>query len=301
MSCPVVYPYILFFVIALRAPHGPVPVCTDMRGQTLRRATTSSFLVLSRNVRSPPPIHSTAELTPIPVARAAQPPSPRSVHSSLRGRVEQQVDAIAGSANKVISGVVDSSFGVLRALLPGTPILDAGAAAPGEGNADAQEAAPWNASRPGFGLLRRDTGFSIANLTAALPGASKPKKDEEAGQQLLEVPSRPGSSRSMRIDDTSSSAESEEDDEDEEEDEEEYEEEGHDTRSIRSFESMMSARSARAKRKGRQRINSTASGRKSLADRLASVPGLSRLSGTQGVSHDTSKVINWPLSVYECR
>ena len=203
------------------------------------------------------------------------------------------MDAIAGSANKVISGVVDTSFGVLRALLPGTPNPDA-AAAPSADHAEAQDAAPWNASK----LLRRDTGgFSIANLAASIPGVGGPavlkKKEEESGQQLLEVPSRPGSSRSIRIEDTSSSAESEEDgDEDEEDGEEEYEEE-YDTRSIRSFESMMSARSGRGKKRIRPRINSTASGsgRKSLADRLASVPGLSRLSGgaPQG-QHDTSKV-----------
>ncbi|KAH8103910.1 hypothetical protein BXZ70DRAFT_923313 [Cristinia sonorae] len=228
---------------------------------------------------------STAELTPIPVTRAAQPPSPRSIHSSLRGRVEQQVDAIAGSANKVISGVVDSSFGVLRSFLPGTPNLDA-SAGNDQASGELQESAPWNATRPGFGLLKRDTGFSIANLAASLPGASKPKKDEEAGQQLLEVPSRPASSRSIRIEDAGSSADSEEDSGDDEEDGEEYEEGEYDTRSIRSFESMMSAR---GRRKARSRMNSTASGRKSLADRLASVSGLSRLSGSQPSANDTSK------------
>jgi hypothetical protein len=36
---------------------------------------------------------------------------------SLRGRVEQQVDGIAGSANKVISGVLDMSFGILCSFL----------------------------------------------------------------------------------------------------------------------------------------------------------------------------------------
>jgi len=49
----------------------------------------------------------------------------------LRGHVEQQVDAIADSANKVISGVVDSSFGISRSFqvtgfpsTPGTEIED---------------------------------------------------------------------------------------------------------------------------------------------------------------------------------
>ena len=70
---------------------------------------------------------------------------------SLRGRVEQQVDALAGSANKVLTGVVDTSFGVLRSLLPGQPT--AGTDTP---PTDAvQGSAPWNAAPPRFGLLRR--------------------------------------------------------------------------------------------------------------------------------------------------
>lgn len=208
---------------------------------------------------------STAELTPISISRSGLGSEPNLSHNgqaSLRGRVEQQVDAIAGSANKVISGVVDSSFGVLRAFLPGQQAVVA------EGDTDSQDAGPWNATRPGFNLLRRDTGFSIASLAASLPGARSKtpvQKDEEAGQQLVEVPSRPGSIRSVRPEESSSSsADSEDEDEDEEEGEE------HDTRSIRSFESMMSSRSHKRRR--------PPPGRKSLTDRLASMPGLSRLS-----------------------
>lgn len=101
---------------------------------------------------------------------------------------------------------------------------------------------------------------------------------------MIEVPSRPGSSRSVRIiDDELSASEAEstgdEEDEDEEVDEAEF---GHDTRSIRSFESMMSGRTGRAK--GKRKPN----GRMSLTDRLASMPGLSRLSQSQQV--DPSKV-----------
>lgn len=187
-------------------------------------------------------------------------------NATLRGRVEQQVDAIAGSANKVIFGVVDSSFGVLRALLPGTQAADA----PAAGDAEGQEA------RPGFTILRRDTGFSIASFAASLPGAgirakTPVQKDEESGQQLVEVPSRPASIRSR----VPSSSEEESDEEDDEEDDEDEEEE-HDTRSIRSFESMMSSRSQRKRRKKLASMN----GRKSITDRLASMPGLSRLSGS---------------------
>ena len=91
---------------------------------------------------------------------------------------------------------------------------------------------------------------------------------------MMEVPSRPGSSRSMRADEVSQSEESSEDGDEEEEYDEEEE---HDARSIRSFESMMSQRSRQARRR-----KTTSGGRKSIADRLASVPGLSRLSQGQG-------------------
>ncbi|CAL1715405.1 unnamed protein product [Somion occarium] len=228
---------------------------------------------------------SAAELTPIPLRQAigSEQSSPRTAQPSLRGRVEQQVDAIAGSANKVISGVVDSSFGVLRSFLPGSE-QNATVVSP-----DTQESAPWNSSRAGFGLLRRDTGFSIASLTASLPGSvGKQKKDEESGQQLVEVPSRPGSSRSIRVgvDDGTSSSEASED-EDEEEESEEEEEEEYDTRSIRSFESMMSSRSGKSRRRKRMAAGPGGVGRKSLTDRLASMPGLSRLS--QSTPNDSAK------------
>lgn len=97
---------------------------------------------------------------------------------------------------------------------------------------------------------------------------------------MIEVPSRPGSSRSVRApdDETTTSDENTTDEDGEEEEEEEEEEEhGHDARSIRSFESMMSSRSRRSKRKSKRKF---AGGRMSLADRLSSMPGLSRLSGT---------------------
>ncbi|KAI0072635.1 hypothetical protein K474DRAFT_1604721 [Panus rudis PR-1116 ss-1] len=233
---------------------------------------------------------SAAELTPI-TARFSEPPSPHNIQSSLRGRVEQQVDAIAGSANKVISGVVDSSFGVLKALLPGNAPGSPGNA---ENAGDLSSSAPWNA-RPGFGLLRRDTGFSIATLAASLPASlpgSKPKKDEESGQQLVEVPSRPASSRSIRVEDPTSSeaSGSEEEDEDDEDGEEEEEEEVYDTRSIRSFESMMSSRSTKkTRRKKHMAAGPGGVGRKSITDRLASVPGLSRLSQ----NHESNKVSSY--------
>ena len=226
---------------------------------------------------------STADLTPIPVHRAAlessqtPPVSPEGVPARLRRGVEQQVDAITGSANKVILGVVDQGFGVLRALLPGNPGNPADAqATPENANTD-QEAAPWNAVRPGFGLLRRESGFSIASLAASLPVGRDRSRSfasttgttaEESGQMMVDVSSRPGSVRSIYGSDAESSGDENSQDNDSDEEQESVDDR-HDTRSIRSFENMM----GRATRRRRAR--------KSLTDRLASMPGLARLSGPQ--------------------
>jgi hypothetical protein len=217
-------------------------------------------------------------LTPIPVHRAAlesqaPPDSPEGVPARFRRGVEQQVDAIAGSANKVILGVVDQGFGVLRAFLPGTS-ADAQATSSENPGTD-QEAAPWNAARPGFGLLRRESGFSIASLAASLPGRDRAKSlastagstGEESGQMMVDVSSRPGSVRSVYESDVEGSQD--DDSQGDDSDDEEQEDDRHDTRSIRSFENMM-GRAARRRRT-----------RKSLSDRLASMPGLARLSGPQ--------------------
>lgn len=219
-------------------------------------------------------------MTPIPLVRTPDSPAFPQL-PSLRGRVEQQVDAIAGSANKVLLGVVDTSFGMLRSLLPLPGSTPQAPADPSQQSEVGSSSTPWNAVGPGFGLLRRESGFSIASLAASLPGSKDRNKSilgngEEAGQQLVSV-SRPGSVKSevMNEDDETSDSEGRTeddtgDDEDGEEDQEEMEAgTSHDTRSIKSFESMMS---------GSARERKEAHARKSLSDRLAHMPGLSRLS-----------------------
>lgn len=183
--------------------------------------------------------------------------------------MEQQVDAIAGSANKVLSGVVDSSFGVLRSLLPVNidqqPQTTDGTA----------ESAPWNNIRPGFGLLRRESGFSIASLAASLPRPRERSKSvashAEEGQEMIE--SRPGSIRDVHVGDAAASEDeiSEEGGSSEESDQEGG---AHDTKSIRSFESMMSL-SKKADKKDRM----------SLTDRLASMSRRSRAGGNSQSEH----------------
>ena len=228
----------------------------------------------------------TSDLTPLPVARSRSASvgsvdveslkqkateSKPDATTRLRGRVEQQVDAIAGSANKVLSGVVDSSFGVLRALLPGGQH---------EQNVSQSPEVTAQEPKPGFGLLKREGGFSIATLAASLPIARQRSNQsnttaDESGQQMMEV-SRPNSRTSKHskvggvADEIHESSSFSSEDSGDEEEESEEEEEEHDTRSIKSFESMMNQRKRRRRK--------AAPGRKSIADRLANVPGLQRLS-----------------------
>ncbi|KAF8884076.1 hypothetical protein CPB84DRAFT_1850791 [Gymnopilus junonius] len=256
---------------------------------------------------------STADLTPIPLTRspvtAETPLEPvDGLPGSLRGRVGQQVDAIADSANKVISGVVDSSFGILRSFMP-DPTKSPALPSSGNGRLTPNGAAAAGMST-GFGLLRRESGFSIASLAASLP-VSIPGRarsitggGEEAGQQLVTV-SRPSSvksfkAKSLRVKVGGSDEEEDDDesmdDEDSEhdrasedgevsnasadegeedgsaaEDGEGYITGGGDTRSIRSFESMLSASRQGSRGENKSRMSKA---RKSLSDRLASVSAL---------------------------
>ncbi|KAF9244216.1 hypothetical protein BU15DRAFT_86138 [Melanogaster broomeanus] len=211
----------------------------------------------------------TADLTPIPITRQNMAlDTPVTIQGdSLRGRVGQGVDAITGSANKVISGVVDSSFGVLRALLPGQTTTTT---APVVGPVDSDPAL-WSV-HPGLGLLRRESGFSIAGFTASLPGQGRVKAvgnaEDDGQRELVEVTSRPPSLKSDKNGDEAAS-ESEETDDDSESDREDSgeDEDVHDARSIKSFESMLS--SVKTKRQ----IQETQS-RQSLTGRLTH--GLSR-------------------------
>lgn len=104
--------------------------------------------------------------------------------------MEQQVGELATGATRVISGVggvVDSSFSVLRGLLNVIP--DPAANDEGRANSPAAVVSAM-ITRPGFGLLRRGAGFSIAGVAANLPGsATRDKKGStEHGQQMVEVP-----------------------------------------------------------------------------------------------------------------
>ena len=145
-------------------------------------------------------------------------------------------------------------------------------------------------TKPGFNILRRESGFSIASLAASSPMGGHPRSTsiEETGWQLITV-SRPSPLRSKTSwrrntsrgvgdgDDESQDDDDESDDESEsaasgdEESDEAAEEtvsvtaSGGDARSICSFENMLSAGKEQGKNK------KTVRPRKSLSDRLASV------------------------------
>lgn len=214
-------------------------------------------------------VMSVADLTPIPLAETVESAASASNHPldiisasiRLRGKVNQVGEMAGSAAGKVLLGVMDTSMLALKGLLSGP-----------ESNPDD------SGQRPGFGLLRRGSGFSIASVAASLPavGRSTPRAapDEipQEGQQLIEVSSRPGSLRSMRMGDSDesggstddSSGSSEEGSSDEQEASDDEGLRGGDARSVRSFSSMLS--------KGSR------GDRPSLQDRLANMSNLSRFS-----------------------
>ncbi|KAF8308319.1 hypothetical protein DL93DRAFT_2231696 [Clavulina sp. PMI_390] len=247
-------------------------------------------------------ILSTQALSPLPFS-SNMPSSPNSptTSSRFRGRVEQQVGEFATGAGKVIlgvGGVVDSSFTALRGLLNVIPDPTAN----DEGRNTNSPAAVVSAmiTRPGFGLLRRGTSFSLplsGGNSGVVGGSLRDKKGSaEQGQQLMEVPSRPGSVRRPPIelsdDENHEPSEESTEDQTEEDDEEtssDAEGDGNesvhdassfrdksDTRSIRSFSSMMSRDREEDGPKDREIEKRD---RPTLSDRLANMSSLGRFSG----------------------
>ena len=275
----------------------------------------------------------------------------------LRGRVEQQVDAIAVSANKVLTGVMDTSFGMLKSLLPGqeahagagqgqrgvAPVVNSAvgsaattatatsaANATNATNAAGAGGTPWNVVRPNFGLLRRESGFSIASIAASLPQAITASRKPgsggdppEDGQQMVTVSTttRPFSSLDgadayayghvegegdVGVSVVEDGGESDGGEGEDGEDGEGPEQHGS-VRSIRSFESMMSERSGKKKAR-RARVSgksgsylatatTTGSGpRKSLSDRLAYMSALAGIKVSVRLDAVVIVMPSWHLS-----
>ncbi|KAF9266281.1 hypothetical protein L218DRAFT_956646 [Marasmius fiardii PR-910] len=223
---------------------------------------------------------------------------------TLRHRVEQQVDALSNSANKVltgVTGVVDTSFELFKSFT--LPAIKVGSQ-PSESYLPAEAdgtTAPWNEGRQM--LVRRDTGgFSIRGLKLPGLGGGGSGVGGKAKEEEMVSVSRAGSVKSRRSmgsraavsdyegEDDDEKSQSEEDSEGDSESEgeedgdnesdqekEDYFSTGGDARSIKSFESMMSSRRKNVNRKGsdlgRSAKEVAGAARKSLSDRLARVSG----------------------------
>ncbi|KAI6009657.1 hypothetical protein EDC04DRAFT_3146223 [Pisolithus marmoratus] len=343
VSGDVLFPLLIFSVVKANPPHlvSHLLFTQRFRNQTfggeegyclINLMAVAEFLenvdLDALGLKDSQKVISTAELTPIPIMRAVTATTPTTSEaasffigtpSGLRGRVEQGVDVIAGSANKVITGVFDTSFGVLRALIPGRSAVSPesetkigirtgeGSTAPAKAvaNTDPLELSTTTSSLSplfagagawgsGVNILRRDSGFSLASLAASLPGGQGTRSrassnvDRIGQRELVEVSSRPGSvkSSSGRDEDGGDvSGDNEESggDEDEEEEEEGEEEEGEEeeVHDTKSIRSFESMMSS-SRKKRRTATAASTSTRKSLTDRLSNMPGLSRLSHHEG-------------------
>jgi len=204
-----------------------------------------------------------------------------SASSRLRGRVFQVTEmagSAADSANKVLTGVVDSSWTALRGLI-GTSAEQQLLATPGQ---DTDATVPRPNMRP-----RQASSFSLASVTASVASiaaaastaaarsrsratsrASDTQQQWGGNQEMIDVSSRPESIHEQYLD------ESEEDDAQETNIEPDFSDNKAatsdlaDVRSIKSVSSMMSKEDSGSKNE-----------RATISNRLASIGVLGRLSG----------------------
>ncbi|ODN99475.1 hypothetical protein L198_03319 [Cryptococcus wingfieldii CBS 7118] len=191
-----------------------------------------------------------------------------SASSRLRGRVGEFAGTAAGSANKVISEVMDSSWSAFRGFMGNNNVALNGEV---DENALATSA---EGTRPGM-RPRQASTFSLASVTASVAGiaaaaaarnrsraTSRASEQVWGGtQELVEVSSRPGSIRERESDYPSSDEESsEEDEESSEEEEPELKEKG-----------------KGQPQDGKEKDDTPKQERVSLSNRLASIGVLGRL------------------------
>ncbi|WWD20698.1 hypothetical protein CI109_105174 [Kwoniella shandongensis] len=209
--------------------------------------------------------------------------------SRLRGRVFQVGELAAGSANKVISGVMDSSWTALRGLI-GT-----NAASPDDDPSSGTMTGGAEGARPGM-RPRQASTFSLASVTASVASIaaaaaarnrsranSRASVDQVWGgnQELVEVASRPASIRERGENEYPSSSEedsSSEEEEHEDQDGGEASKGGH--RRTKSTASAVSTKGGA----GKDKEDTPKQERVSLSNRLASIGVLGRLSNPAGGS-----------------
>lgn len=241
-------------------------------------------------------VMSIADLTPIGLEyldeSGADAQSIASASSRLRGRVFQvgeMAGNAAGSANKVITGVIDSSWSAVRGLISVNAAPADGAEASGEekgGEADA------SGTRPSL-RARQPSTFSLANVTASVASIAaaaaastaaarsransravqpdQPQYTWQGNQEMIDV-SRPQSIREKAEypsdSDSESDGEGEAGGDDKAADKDLMPQRGlSDARSIRSVSSMMSKEGRREEAR-LERI--------SLSDRLANIGGFGK-------------------------
>lgn len=239
-----------------------------------------------------------------------------SASSRLRGRVFQ-VGELAGSAadsaNKVITGVVDSSWTALRGLI----------SAPAASEVDGSSA-PAPAERPGM-RPRQASTFSLASVTAsvatiaaaaanrsrsransrasAIMNQHNPTKEEhtwKGNEEMVEVTSRP---ESVREKNNKQSSYGSSDDEQAETSEDDDDGKGitginkGDARSIRSVSSVLSKSRSRDAETEREEAKE----RVSISDRLASIGVLGRISTPPDGSTSSEPLSKVSLRLYAIR
>jgi hypothetical protein len=213
-----------------------------------------------------------------------------SASSRLRGRVSQVGElagSAAGSANKVLTGVVDSSWTALRGLI-NTNAANMVGESPDEPVAELLSATSATSSRPGIPPRRAST-FSLASVTAsvaniaaaAASGRDRSKSAASAtesswggNREMVDVSSRPASIREVGEQSYSDDEEEQESDDEESAESDAEVKHGHmrrssDARSIISVSSMMSKEARKNEEPKAERV--------SLSNRFASMNVLGRL------------------------
>ncbi|TIC56982.1 hypothetical protein E3Q05_01436 [Wallemia mellicola] len=188
--------------------------------------------------------------------------------SKIRSKVTAEIGDLAGSANKVLSGVVDSGWGALRGLIdrnedniPPPTIIK---------TADELTSSPVN-SRPQNLFNRRTSSISVASIAANVANIASGKDTKPRlntfpdassdDRELMIIPNSATTGNPSKDMPVSQSLDFQ------------HKRNDSDARSVKSMSSFKSNNSNREESLG-ERMN--------IANRLASIPGLGRLSISQG-------------------
>ena len=172
--------------------------------------------------------------------------------SKIRTKVTAEIGDLAGSANKVLSGVVDSSWGALRGLMnqneqqqKSTPTIIK--------TDDGLTSSPVN-SRPSSLFNRRTSSISVASIAAGVANIASSNKDKDKEREMTNVNNNNSNNNNNNTNNTNIPSSQSFDFQ--------HKRNDSDGRSVRSFSSF----------------NESLGDRMNITNRLASIPGLGRLS-----------------------